>query len=197
MLASDTTLPRFTGAVLAGGRSLRMGTDKAFLRADGGLLIERQLRCLQECGASEILISGRAEVDYSALQQRVVYDEHPGLGPLAGLSTLMKASLFPHLLVLAIDLPEMTSTFLKKIITGCKANTGCVPVDQSGFQPLAAVYPISIRPIIERRLNEGLYSMRAFVDEALTLGTLTPLPVNPQDQDCFVNWNRPDDWLHG
>ncbi len=197
MVAPAKAIPLFTGAVLAGGRSLRMGTDKAFLRTKGELLIVRQIRCLKECGASEILISGHAGADYSALGPKIVYDECPGLGPLAAISTLMKVASFSHLLVLAVDLPELTSAYLKEILAGCEENVGCVPVDQSGFQPLAAVYPISLRPVIQRRLQEGHYSMRAFVSEAVSQGMERTIPVAPQDERLFVNWNRPSDWQHG
>jgi molybdopterin-guanine dinucleotide biosynthesis protein A len=196
MADPSPTIPRFSAGVLAGGRSLRMGTDKAFLRIDGELLIERQLHCLQECGASEILISGRMEVDYSALGHEVVYDQLERAGPLAGLASLMAASSFTHLLVVAVDMPQMTSGLLRKIVGQCDEIAGCVPIDQFGLQPLAAVYPTSLLAVAEQCLLEGRYAMGAFVTEAITRGMLRTMKVGPENEKCFTNWNSPSDWVH-
>src|SRR5271170_3122087 len=139
--APSVKLPRCSGAVLAGGRSTRMGVDKAFLRVGRELLIERQLRCLRAAGAGELLISGRNGVDYSSFGARGVYDQHADAGPLAGVAAVLQASSCPQVFVLAVDLPAMTSAMVRKIISRCGDNSGCVPVDDDGIQPLAAVYP--------------------------------------------------------
>src|SRR5271170_4362015 len=97
--ALERELP-FSAAVFAGGASTRMGTDKAFLRLGRELLIERQLRCLRESGAAEVLISGRMGVDYSRFGLTVVHDERPDSGPIAGLAAILKAATFERILVL-------------------------------------------------------------------------------------------------
>lgn len=65
-----------------------MGTDKAFLLIGNGVLIERQLDCLRESGVAELLISERPEVDYSRFAVKVVYDDQPDAGPLAGVAAV-------------------------------------------------------------------------------------------------------------
>jgi molybdopterin-guanine dinucleotide biosynthesis protein A len=185
----------FSGVVLCGGHSTRMGTDKAFLRVGSELLIERQLRCLREAGAAELMISASRKGGYSRFGARLVHDEPPGTGPLAGLTSALRAASFPRLLVLAVDLPAMTAAMLGKIISLCHKDVACVPVDDDGrFQPLAAAYPKAILPLAERQLYAGKCSMREFVTAAVTEGLIRYLEVLPEEQIHFTNWNRPDDW---
>jgi molybdopterin-guanine dinucleotide biosynthesis protein A len=184
---------RFSGAVLAGGRSSRMGADKAFLRIGDDFLIERQLRCLAETGAEELLISGQVGVDYSQFGGRVVYDEHTEAGPLAGIAALLKASSCPILLVLAVDMPAMPPEMLSKIVSRCTEHSGCVPAEDRRFQPLAAAYPKALEATAGRRLGEGRRSMHEFVTEAMANGFLHQLPIEPEEQACFLNWNEPSD----
>jgi len=184
----------FSATVLAGGASTRMGTDKAYLRFGDELLIERQLRCLQEAGAGEVLISGRLGVDYSRFGLTVAYDEHPDSGPLAGLAAVLKAAVFDKTLVLAVDMPAMTPAMLKKIVTLCGDDPGCVPVDDRGFEPLAAVYSKQLLPLAEELLAAGRYSMREFVKGALERGLVRTFQLERAERLHFFNCNRPSDW---
>jgi molybdopterin-guanine dinucleotide biosynthesis protein A len=184
---------KFSAAVLAGGRSSRMGADKAFLRIGDELLIERQLRCLADSGAEELLISGRVDVDYSPFPGNVICDEHSEAGPLAGIAAVLKAASCPLVLVLAVDMPAMIPEMLRKIVLRCTGNSGCVPADQERFQPLAAAYPTALEAMAERRLREGRRSMQQFVTEAMTKGFVQPLLIEPHEQGYFLNWNEPSD----
>jgi len=188
---------RFSACVLAGGRSTRMGTDKSFLRVGGELLIERQLRCLREAGAVELLISGRSGVDYSGLGADVVYDQRPDSGPLAGVAAVLKASSCSMMLVLAVDMPSMLPVMLNKILSKCSDNLGCVPVDDHGFQPLAAAYPKSAHSLAEECLKNRELSVQAFVKQALAEGLVHSLKIEPSERIYFANWNQPSDWTIG
>jgi molybdopterin-guanine dinucleotide biosynthesis protein A len=185
---------KFSAAVLAGGRSTRMGADKAFLRIGDEPLIERQLRCLREAGADELLVSGRVGVDYSCFRGKLVYDEHPDAGPLAGIAAVLKAASFPLVLVLAVDMPAMTPEMLMRIVSRCEECSGCVPAQPQRFQPLAAAYPTTLIEPAEHLLKEGRYSMQGFVAAAVQRGLVKQLPLDPSEQPCFFNWNEPSDW---
>ena len=184
----------FSAAVLAGGRSTRMGTDKAFLQVGNELLIERQLRCLRESGAAELLISGRTEVDYSRFAARLVRDELPHAGPLAGVAATMKASSCHRVFVLAVDMPKMTPAMVGKILSQCKDAAGCVPIYGHRFQPLGAAYPVSLLPLAEHLLSIGRYSMRDFVGQAISEGFVQPLQLELDEHIYFTNMNRPHEW---
>jgi molybdopterin-guanine dinucleotide biosynthesis protein A len=184
----------FSAAVFAGGASTRMSTDKAFLRLGDELLIERQLRCLQDAGAAQLLISGRVGIDYARFGFAVVHDERPDAGPLAGLAAILKAATFDRTLVLAVDMPAMTPAMLRKVVSLGGDDVGCVPVDDRGFEPLAAVYSKRQLALAEELLAEGRYSMQAFVKESVTRGLALTLPLGPAEQRCFINCNDPSDW---
>jgi molybdopterin-guanine dinucleotide biosynthesis protein A len=171
-----------------------MGTDKAFLRLGRELLIEYQLRCLRETGAAEVLISGRVGVDYSPFCLTVVHDERPDSGPLAGLAAVLKAATFERVLVLAVDMPAMTPAMLKKIVSLCEDDLGCVPVSDRGFEPLAAAYSKQVLPLAEELLAAGRYSMREFVLEGVERGLVQVLQIELEEQLRFINCNQPSDW---
>jgi len=186
--------PLFSAAVLAGGRSTRMGTDKAFLRLGNELLIERQLRCLRESGATELLISGRAEANYSGFAATVVRDEFLQSGPLAGVAAALKASSSHLVFVLAVDMPRMTPAMIGKIVSQCENDAGCVPFDGHGLQPLGAAFPISLLPLAEHLLRTGRYSMREFVGQAISEGLVRTLQLEQAEHIYFTNMNLPHEW---
>jgi len=188
------TAGHFTAAVLAGGRSIRMGTDKSLLRVGDELLIERQLRCLRECDPAELLVSGRMGIDHASLGVKVLYDEQPGAGPLSGLAAVLKAAACELVLVLAVDMPAMNSAMLRKILSHSKEDCGCVPVDDDGSQPLAATYPKTALALVDQQLAQQEYSMQAFVTQALAEHLVRPMRILPSEQSYFANWNYPSDW---
>ena len=82
----------FSAVILAGGKSLRMGRDKAWLEIEGQTLLARQIALARETGAAEIFISGRADADYSAFGCPVLQDGFPDAVPLAGIERALDAS---------------------------------------------------------------------------------------------------------
>jgi molybdopterin-guanine dinucleotide biosynthesis protein A len=140
----------FAAVVLAGGRSTRMGTDKAFLEWQGRRLLDRQLDLLRSLEPVQLFVAGRAGVDYTATGARVVCDAIPDLGPLGGLAAALEAATAPFLLVLAVDLPAMTPDFLRGLLVRCRSGVGAVAHTAAGWEPLAAVYPREILPLVRR-----------------------------------------------
>lgn len=134
---------RFSAVILAGGRSSRMGRDKAFLEFRGESLLSRQISLAREIGASEVFISGRPDVDYSAFKCPVLLDESSGLGPIAGIASALKTIDHPLLLVLAVDMPHVTASFLTQLFSECHDGLGAVPMFGENVEPLAAFYPKS------------------------------------------------------
>src|SRR6516164_8647370 len=67
----------FSAVILAGGKSSRMGRDKAFLETGGKTLLARQIEIARFAGATEVFISGHADMDYSAFAGQVITDRFP------------------------------------------------------------------------------------------------------------------------
>lgn len=131
----------FSAVILAGGKSSRMGCDKAALEIDGQTLLARQITLVRELGTTEVFISGRSEADYSAFGCRVLVDQVSGSGPLGGVERALIEMTSPLLLVLAVDLPEMSADLLRRLAAGATDAFGAIPKLAGGIEPLAAFYP--------------------------------------------------------
>jgi molybdopterin-guanine dinucleotide biosynthesis protein A len=187
---------KFSAVILAGGRSERMGQDKAWLIADGKPLIARQVELARELGAAEVFISGRAGTDYDSLGCRVVHDRHTNVGPLAGIESALTVSSTALLLVLAVDMPHMTASPLQTLLVCCSGICGAVPRFQNQIEPLAAIYPCSALPIARELLEAGHYAVRDFAARCIEFNLATFIDLPEQHSACFANWNTPSDIGH-
>ena len=101
---------------------------------EGRPLWQRQLDTLSAAGPSEVFISGRTDGPYSAARVPIISDQTSGLGPLGGIAAALRHARFEYLLVLAIDLPAMTSDFLAKLVeSAMHASRGVVPADAGRY----------------------------------------------------------------
>ena len=180
----------FSAVILAGGKSSRMGRDKAFLELDGKTLLARQIQTVREAGAGEVFISGRAGVDYSKHGCRVLADRFSGVGPLAGIHAGLNAATTPLLLVLAVDLVEIDAAFLRELT---QAGTGVIPRVAGDIEPLAAVYPCKGACTAELMLREGKFVVQDFAEACVQAGLakFADFPVTTSNR--FRNLNSPAD----
>ena len=140
--------------VLAGGKSSRMGADKAFVELGGHRLLARAL-ALAGAVASDVRIVGSAQKFTG--QGRVVEDEFPNCGPLGGIHAALRASQSELNLVLAVDLPFVEVGFLKYLLTEAEASKAVVTVPHTGggWQPLCAVYRREFAAVAETALRQS------------------------------------------
>ena len=108
--------PRFAGAVLTGGASRRMGTDKALLEVDGVAMAVRAAGALRAAGASRVVAVGGDAEALDALGLEVVPDDHPGEGPLGGILTALAAVEDEVVVVLACDLPDPDPHAVRRVV---------------------------------------------------------------------------------
>ena len=189
-----TATNRFTGVVLAGGRSTRMGRDKAEVVFRGRPLWQHQLATLRAAGASEPFLSGRDGGRYSGSGVRVVGDEPWGEGALVGLASAIACVGEEYLIVLAIDLPLMTPHFLRELAHLALAHRSTVIPWRAGrFEPLAAVYRRNVMEPIRGQLARSEYSLQKLA-EALIIDQLAIAhAVTPEQERYFTNLNTPAD----
>jgi molybdopterin-guanine dinucleotide biosynthesis protein A len=152
--------------VLAGGRSTRMGQDKAVLQVGGRSLVELALDKLRSIGVAEPRIAG-ARTDLSSLAP-VVPDLHPGCGPLSGIEAALAATTKGLNLFLPVDMPLLPARFLywmllRAEITGALMTVPCI----NGWpQPLCAVYHRDLLRPITASLLGGNYKVMPVVTAA-------------------------------
>jgi molybdopterin-guanine dinucleotide biosynthesis protein A len=119
------------GVVLAGGRSQRMGADKARLLWHGQPLVERALSALRAAGCTRAVVSG----DYPDYAH--VADRYPERGPLGGLASIAAVAPESRWLVLAVDQPLVDASLLRPLLDGLLAGVECArSVCRYGEEPL-------------------------------------------------------------
>lgn len=101
------------GYVLAGGRSSRMGRDKALLELGGTPLISHAVKKLRRVCMGVRVLSDNAELEAYA---PVVRDIHPGCGPMSGMEAALQHSAFEWNLFLAVDMPFVPTAFLSRLL---------------------------------------------------------------------------------
>jgi molybdenum cofactor guanylyltransferase len=180
---------RFSAVLLAGGRSSRMGADKALIEIDGQPLWRRQLEALRRLSPDQLLLSG-PERDPVI---ETVRDEVVGAGPLAGISAALDRSSWPLVVVLAIDLPMMTTAFLRSLLQLCREEQGIVPQRGDYFEPLAAIYPKRCAPLAIAALQNGDFAMQNFVRAAISEELLLARTIADAEAPLFANLNTPAD----
>lgn len=166
-----------------------MGSDKALLPCDGEALWMRQWRVLEQAGAAEIFISAREDQTWVPRDLTVVRDTVPDAGPLAGIAAALACCRGSHLLVLAVDLPRMEPAWFTRLAALCKPDRGAVGRRAGFFEPLAAIYPRSLRPEAEAALACGEFSLQRLLGSAASRMAVHEISV--AETPWFTNWNEP------
>ncbi|MEX0299194.1 MAG: molybdenum cofactor guanylyltransferase [Kordiimonas sp.] len=163
----------FTGVILAGGASRRMGTDKAALRASNGdALLTVIKNRLQEAGAAKIVILGRPH------EKGGLADKQPFAGPVRAISDYLdEQTTGSQHLVVPVDMPNLSTPLLRALV---RSNTWANFASQ--HMPFFAVSDSSIPSDIKRIGDLLSYK------EALTI------PVPQGSEQAFLNLNHPSDF---
>ena len=188
--------PKVFGVVLAGGRSTRMGEDKSRLVVEGMPLWKRQASLLREADVQEVLVSGSMSGPWAGSGFRVVPDDLPGIGPVAGIFSALRELPADFFVVVAVDMPRMDSGFLASLLQQaiCQG-VGVVPRVNGRWEPLAAVYTRSVLPLLKERIRLEKFGLQEFVDEAVSFGFLAGLQCSGENAgDRFLNLNTQDEW---
>ena len=156
----------FSGAVLTGGRSRRMGTDKALIEIGGRPLVTIARDALRDAGAREVMAVGGDAVVFERLGMRPVVDGWPGEGPLGGVVTALAGALHDIVVVLACDLPRVDSRAVTAVVSALadEEDDAAVPVVDHTPQVLVAAYRRRCGQQLEDALRAGTRRLRDAVD---------------------------------
>ena len=179
---------RHAGFVLVGGRSSRMGRDKALLEWHGTPLAEHVAQAVREAVGSVVLIGDPSR--YGGLGYEVRADERPGLGPAGGVATALRLGRAEWNLIVACDMPNISKEALGLLLdrTGTSHANCIVPVASNcETEPLCAVYHARCLEPLDRAIADNRLKMKDLVVE---LGADLVAGLDPQ---CLVNFNTPED----
>jgi len=151
--------PDITGALIAGGRAMRMGgLAKGLLQVDGEPLAARALRFFEAHLGGALLVTNDP-TPYAALGVRTVPDILTGKGAPAGLHAALASATTPWVLTVACDMPFLSEPGLR-LLAGKRAGTQAVIPRWNGrLEPLHALWSRQALPAIERALREGTPSL--------------------------------------
>ena len=154
-----------SGLVLAGGRSRRFGEDKARFAVEGRPMARRVYDALVPL-VGEVFVSVRVPGANPSLPAEEVVDRYSDAGPLAGLHAGLVRCETPWLLAVACDLPFVTTEALASVLTASRAPIRpVVPRTPDGrLQPLCALYPVALVPLVEKLLRGGRYAMHGLLE---------------------------------
>lgn len=181
-----------TIAILAGGRSRRMGTDKAALQIGGVSLLERTARLALAVNPPVVVVGRACPNGWPLPQVTFVEDAEAGLGPAGGLATALRQAQ-TSVLALACDLPLLTEDALRWLIAEAKAQfapSGLVAVNGGQQEPLFSVYHPECLPLIEARLAAGRRSLHGAIEAGAFAFAEAPEWVSVQ----LANVNTPEEW---
>lgn len=179
------------GYVLVGGRSSRMGRDKASLPFRGGSLAGSVARTVAAAAGSVVLVGSPSR--HLGLGFPVTPDIYPGEGPLGGILSALQNTRADWNLVVACDMPELSAEFLGQLFDAAERSDAdaLVPRGPSGrLEPLCAVY--------HRRSRQALYTAFAAGERKVTAAfeglriAAWPIP----EMSPFQNLNTPEDWAN-
>jgi len=188
-------MPDVSGFVLAGGRSSRMRTDKAFLQIEGRTLLVRALELLR---ALTPLVSIVGSATKFTAYGPVIEDLYSDRGPLAGIHAALLSSTTDLNVILAVDLPSVTEQLLRFLVEQARATTALVTVPRilGGYQPLCAVYRRGFAAVAQAALDAGNNKIDSL------FATTTTRTIEESELSRFAfraamfeNLNTPDD-LH-
>ncbi len=191
----------FAAVLLAGGKSSRMGTDKALLDWQGVPLWRAQLGKLIDLNPFRLLLSCREEQNLKNVFAQFVFDSPENPGPMGVIVHCLEMVQLP-LLVLAVDMPAMTVDFLRSMLDQCgNAATGLVCAQSSGhgvpgplFEPLCAVYPPGALAMLRESLLKKNHRMQDAVAALVAAELMQAHQLQANELPLFFNANTPEEY---
>lgn len=143
-----------TAVILAGGRSSRMGSNKALLPYRGGRFIEAIHRQLAEIFDEVLLVTNSPE-QYAFIPCRKAPDLFPGMGALAGIHSGLHHSSNPVIFAVACDMPYLNGSLIRHLASRADADGVLIPEGPRGPEPLHAFYGKGCLGAMEAALRNG------------------------------------------
>jgi molybdenum cofactor guanylyltransferase len=183
--------PRTTvGAILVGGRSRRMGTDKAMVRIGGTTLLGRMAKVMNEAGIADIVVLGGPEQWALDAQLRWRGDPEDFGGPAQAIGALL-AELHEHqvveqVVILACDLVRSDASVIARLLRASEGHQVAV-ARTDRLHPTAACWPTRLAPALSALIDGGERRLTRLV-ESLGAVAVDIVPAALMD-----NCNTPDD----
>ncbi|MFQ5862682.1 MAG: molybdenum cofactor guanylyltransferase [Candidatus Brocadiales bacterium] len=184
-----------SAVIMAGGKSLRMGRDKAFLKIGNLTAVEFQLQRLRPL-FEEIILSTNTPERFKALDIPAIPDLIPDRGPLEGIYTALTRIGNLYLFVIACDMPFVNPGLIQYMRERGEGYDVTVPETEQGLEPLHAIYSRACIPAIKRQLDSnGSGRVISFFQEVkVRVITKEEIGRIKGGNEAFLNFNTPEDY---
>jgi len=181
-----------TGIILCGGKSSRMGKNKALLTLNGKFIIRYVIDVLNEFCDNLLISTNTDELNF--LNIETVADEYKNIGPIAGILSALKKSSTEQNIILSCDTPFITREFIAYMLRETNTYDVLLPVFNDHLQPMTGIFNKRLIPHIEQEISEGNYIPPRIFEKS----KLKKLRVNENTsgwhQHLFFNINSPEDY---
>lgn len=185
-----------TGIILAGGKSSRMGTNKALLMIEGKTIIEQAVEELRSIVNNIIIVTNSFE-DYAFLNLPMVKDEWKDMGPLAGIHAGLSFSKTERNLIVACDMPFISAKLGDVLLKQLENYEAAIPEISGQLHPLFAAYRKVVKEEAEKALQQKQLRIRGIFRnihvKIMEETELNKYSVVLDDSDLF-NMNHPEEY---
>jgi molybdopterin-guanine dinucleotide biosynthesis protein A len=185
----------FTGVILAGGKSRRMGQDKRFLEWDGQTFLDNVSLKMGELFDEVLLVTATEDYPCGHLPLRLVTDIIPQKGSLGGLYTGIMEASYPFVFVVACDMPFLNSWSISRICALPESDVVMVKLS-TGLQPLHGRYSKRCCSIMEQMIQEGNLRIQSLINySSISVHLIEESMFRDIDPHgySFMNINTPSD----
>lgn len=186
-----------SAVLLVGGKSRRMGQDKATMLFRGEPLWKIQLELLRRLKLDKIFVSAVSDPLWRPVDVNFVSDKQPSRGPLSGIAAAFRQLESDYLLALAIDAPFMSDAYLRGLCLRIEVGRGVIPMIENRAEPLVAIYPSDAEAEFTSVLSGNDFSLQPIVRKLIALGKLQPIQVSTEERALFRNLNERQDFDAG
>jgi molybdopterin-guanine dinucleotide biosynthesis protein A len=190
----SVTQQSITGVILAGGKSNRMGQNKALMSLGGKRLVDRVVEVMRSVFDDLLMVTNTPGV-YADLDLPMVRDVWPEKGSLGGVYSAIYHVATPYCLVVACDMPFLQTAVLRYLITQINDHDVVVPDVLGELQTLHAIYSKACLQPIEHRLEMNRLRIIGFFPD-VRVRTVTASELEPYDPAllAFQNLNTPEEF---
>jgi molybdenum cofactor guanylyltransferase len=192
-----TTRPNQAAIILAGGKSTRLGRDKASQLLRGRSLLQRVIDRLDGLADEYVVVKAPGQQLPPVFASRpitIVEDLYPGAGPLGGVYTGLSSMGTPRAFAVACDMPLLQPKLLRSLLRLAPEHDAVIPLNNALPEPLCAVYAASCLPAIKSQIESGSFKMTSFL-ESVNVKYMEPAEWQRFDPEglSFFNLNDEDD----
>jgi molybdopterin-guanine dinucleotide biosynthesis protein A len=188
-----------TAFILSGGKSSRMGTNKALLNIGGRSLIQRIVEILESIFSTVVISSNEPQL-YKSLEKKIIKDIYPGRGPLSGIHSTLTYSNTEKNLIISCDIPFINKELINYLCNYNSEKVIILPKAEERTQPLCGIYSKKILPEVELLLKESVQkgsTLKGSIYELVNRVETEIIDVTEMEfyhPDLFFNINTPEDY---